>query len=110
MVVFVNNIIFSISSEGFLFVIDKISGSIIRITDIYNQFSKRKRNKIKPTGFLLDINKIYVSTSNGRLLIVDIASGKTISILKIDNEKISRPYIHNRNLFLIKDNAIIKLN
>ena len=29
---------------------------------------------------------------------------------KIDNEKISKPFVLNKNLFVIKDNAIIKLN
>ena len=58
----------------------------------------------------MGINNIYLSTSNGKLLIIDIASGRTISTLKIDNEKISRPLIVNKNLFIIKDNAIIKLN
>ena len=28
---------------------------------------------------------------------IDIKSGKTISTLKIDNEKISRPFIFNKN-------------
>ena len=41
---------------------------------------------------------------------IDITSGKTISTKKVDDEKISRPFIQNENLFLIKDNAIIKLN
>ena len=31
-------------------------------------------------------------------------------MLKIDNEKISRPFILKKNLFIIKDNAIIKIN
>ena len=35
---------------------------------------------------------------------------QTISTLKIDNELISKPFVQNKNLFLIKDNAIIKLN
>ena len=44
------------------------------------------------------------------LVSIDINSGKPISTLKIDNEKISKPFIHNKNLFVIKDNAIIKLD
>jgi len=54
--------------------------------------------------------KIYISTDHGRLLVVDIKNGKTISILKIDNEKISRPFVLNQSLFIIKDNSIIKLD
>ena len=34
----------------------------------------------------------------------------TKSILKIDNKKISRSAISNKNLYLITDNSIIKLN
>ena len=56
------------------------------------------------------MNNIYLSTNNGKLLVIDIITGKTITVLKIDNEKISRPFVLNDNLFLIKDNAIIKLN
>ena len=74
-------------------------------------FSKKKtRSKVYPTGFILGLNKIYLSTNIGKLLIIDVISGKIIKSVKIDNEKISRPFLINNNLFLIKDNAIIKLN
>ena len=76
----------------------------------YNNFKEKKRDQIKPTGFIVGLNKIYLSTSNGKLLVIDISSGKTLSTLKIDNQKISRPYVLNKNLFVIKDNGIIKLN
>ena len=58
----------------------------------------------------MGLDNIYLSTNNGRLLIIDIVSGKTKSVLKIDNEKISRPIIIDKNLFVVKDNAIIRLN
>ena len=53
---------------------------------------------------------MYLSTSNGRIFIIDINLGKTISVLKIDNEKISRPFAMQNNLFVIKDNSVIRLN
>ena len=106
----VENYLFSISLEGFLFVTDVNSGNIIRITDIFKNFKSKNRQKIKPTGFILGSSKIYVSTSNGKLLVIDTATGKINSILKIDNEKVSQPFIVDKNLFVIKDNAIIKLN
>ena len=77
---------------------------------MFQSFKIKERNKIKPIGFIVGLSNIYLSTSNGRILIVDIASGKTISTKKIDNEKISRPFVKNETLFLIKNNAIIKLN
>ena len=106
----VENYLFSVSLEGYLIITEINSGNIIKVTDIFDNFKIKKRAKIKPTGFLIGLNKIYVSTNNGKLLVVDIASGKTISTLKVDNEKISQPFIINKNLFVIKDNAIIKLN
>ena len=106
----IGNYLFSISLEGYLIIIEKNSGNIIRITDIFNNFKEKKRDQIKPTGFIVGLNKIYLSTSNGKLLVIDISSGKTLSTLKIDNQKISRPYVLNKNLFVIKDNGIIKLN
>ncbi len=104
------NLLFTVSMEGYLVVIEKKSGNIIRITDVFENFKLKKRSNIKPTGFIIGSKNIYLSTSNGRLLIVDIVSGKTISTLKIDNDKISRPLILDKSLFVAKDNAIIKLN
>ena len=88
----VENFIISVSLEGYLIVIDKITGNIIKVTDVFNNFKPKKRKQILPTG------------------LIDIKSGKTISTLKIDKDKISRPFVSNQNLYLAKDNAIIKLN
>ena len=104
------NLLFTASLEGYLVIMEKKSGNIIRITDIFKNFKPKKRPNIRPTGFSMGLKNIYLSTNNGRLLVVDINSGKTISTLKIDNDKISRPVILDKSLFVAKDNAIIKLN
>ncbi len=106
----IDNFIITVSLEGYLIVIDKITGNIIKVTDIFNNFKPKKRKDILPTGFIVGLKNIYLSTNIGRLLVIDIKSGKTISILKIDKDKISRPFVSNQNLYLAKDNAIIKLN
>ena len=106
----IGNFLISVSLDGYLIIIDKITGNIIKITDIFNNFNPKKRNEILPTGFIVGSRNIYLSTNIGRLLVIDIKSGKTISTLKVDNSKISRPFIMNKNLYLVKDNAIIKLN
>ena len=106
----VENFIISVSLEGYLIVIDKITGNIIKVTDVFNNFKPKKRKEILPTGFIVGLKNIYLSTNIGRLLVIDIKSGKTISTLKIDKDKISRPFVSNQNLYLAKDNAIIKLN
>ena len=106
----VDNFIITVSLEGYLIVIDKITGNIIKVTDIFNNFKPKKRKEILPTGFIVGLKNIYLSTNIGRLLVIDIKSGKTISTLKIDKDNISRPFVSNQNLYLVKDNAIIKLN
>ena len=106
----IENYLFSISLEGYLVITEKNTGNIIRVTDVFKNFKPKKRNEIKPTGFIVGINNIYLSTSAGRLIVIDIYTGKVKSTLKIDNEKISKPFVQNKDLFLVKDNAIIKIN
>ena len=106
----VDGMIFSVSMDGFLIILDSKTGNIIRITDIFNFLKKKKRSKIKPVGFILGSQNIYLTTNKGTLLIIDILTGKTLSVLKIDNEKISRPSVLNKNLFIVKENAVIKLD
>ena len=106
----IDNFIITVSLQGYLIVIDKITGNIIKVTDIFNNFKPKKRKEILPTGFIVGLKNIYLSTNIGRLLVIDIKSGKTISTLKIDKDNISRPFVSNQNLYLVKDNAIIRLN
>ena len=106
----VNDLIFTITLEGFLVIIDNPTGNIIRVTDVFDQFKSKKRNKIKPVGFSISETDIFLSTNQGKLLIIDILTGKTKSTLKVSKNKISRPFFSNKNLYLIKENSIIKLN
>ncbi len=106
----IDDLIFSISLEGFLFILDKKSGNIIRVTDIFKNFNAKKRSKIKPVGFIVGSNNIYLTTNNGKLLIIDILTGIPSSILKIDRGKISRPFVLNQNLYIMKENSVIRLN
>ena len=102
----IDNIILTISEEGYFFVIDKSNGNILRSTNILDTI---KSKNIYPTGFIAAKNYIYVSLNNGRLLRVKIEDGKTESIVKIDNNKISRPYVLNKNMYILRDDAIIKI-
>ena len=108
--VITNEIIFSISLEGYLFLIESKSGNIIRSTDIFDVFKIKKRNKIYPVNFIITLKNIYLTTNHGKLLIIDIKSGKTQKIIKIDGNKVSKPFISNNNIFVIKDNSIIRFD
>ena len=106
----INGVIFSVSLEGYLFLIDSNSGNILRITDIFDIFKVKKRKKIKPIDFVMGLKNIYLTTDNGKLLIIDIKSGKTKRIIKIDGKKVSKPFISNNKIFVIKNNSIIRFN
>ena len=102
----IDNIILTISDKGYFFVIDKSNGNILRSTNILDTI---KSKNIYPTGFIAAKNYIYVSLNNGRLLKAKIEDGKIESIVKIDNNKISRPYILNKKMYILRDDAIIKI-
>ena len=104
------NLIFTFSNEGYFFILDKKTGNIIRSTDVFDNFKPKKRYKIKPVGFILGKEKIILSTNNGRLLIIDVSDGRVSKILKIDNEKVSRPFVFNKSIILVKNNSVIRLN
>ena len=106
----IDDYIFAVSLEGYLVIIEKNSGNIIRSTDIFKNIKPKKRAHIKPTGFIVTTNNIYLTTNNGKLLVIDIASGQIKSTMKIHRKKISRPMILNQSLFVITDNSIIKLD
>lgn len=105
----IDNLVFLVSEEGFLFVIDDQTGNVIRITNILKNIENKKK-QIKPTGFIIARSKLYVSLNNGRLIIINALNGVEEKILKLDNSKISRANVFNGNLYVLKSNAILKSN
>ena len=102
----IENLVITISEDGYLIIIDKRNGNILRSTNILDTF---RNKKINPTGFIIAKNFIYVCLNNGKLLKVSIKDGKTKNILKIDNGKISRPYVLNKHMYILRNDAIIKV-
>ena len=107
--IIVENLIITVSNNGYLFVIDEKKGNIIRITNILKNI-KNKKNKINPVGFIIARNKIYLSLSNGKLIKADLTTGIEESIYKISNSKILRPNVFYDKMYILKHNAIIKTN
>ena len=107
---FADNLVFTVTLEGYLVAIDSRNGNIVRMTSVLNQIKNYKKKNIKPEGFIVGKNNIYLSLNNGRIVIIEILTGKPKDIIKIDNGKISRPYILNNEMFVLRDNAIIKMN
>jgi outer membrane protein assembly factor BamB len=106
----IDNFVFTVTEEGFLVIIESETGNIIRITNVFDRIKEKKRSNIKPIGFVVGSKNIYLTTSTGRLITIDILTGKPILMIKVDNKNISRPFILDKKLFIIKDSAIIKLD
>ena len=103
----IENFIFSVSEEGYLFVLENKTGNIIRITDMLKNI-KDKKNRIKPTGFVIARNIMYLSLNNGRLIKANVSTGEELSIHKLSGSKILRPNVFNGHMYILKNNAIIK--
>ena len=106
--VLIGSLVITISKEGYLYIIDNETGNIIRITNVFNKLKNKKNTE--PVGFLVGVNDIFLTTSKGSLVVIDKLTGKTKSTFKLTNGKLSRPLSLNQNMFIIKDNSIIKLH
>ena len=104
------NLIFTISEEGYLHVIEKNKGNIIRITDLFKKYKIKKRKNVSPIGFSIGGTKLYLTNTDGNMIVADLSLGNIINTKKISSEFISEPFIFNQNLFMIRNGSIIQYN
>lgn len=108
--VVISDTIFTISNEGFLFIIEIKTGNIIKSKDLFEKYKNKKRDKIKPVGMIIGLDNIYATFSNGKLLIIKIADSSVVKEIKIDSKKISKPFVFSKKMFIAKDDSIVELN
>ncbi len=108
--VVIGKFIVTVSSKGYLYLIDKQSGNIIRINDLYKKYNYKKRMKIFPTGFLVANTKIYLTNNDGKLIIANLNTGNVLNIIKISNDKILHPFVNKSHLLIIRNGSIVKFN
>ena len=104
------NLIFSVSEDGYLFVIEKNKGNIIRVTDLFKNYKQKKRKDIKPIGFAIDSLTLYLTNSDGKMILADLSTGNIKSVEKVSGDFVSRPFIFNKNLFVIRNGSIVQYN
>ena len=106
----IGNYLVTVSDNGLLIVMNKDTGQILRINDLLKNIKEKRKKNYQPIGFLVGKFYIYVSTNNGRILVVNFKEGKIEKTLKLDNNKLQRPVFFNKSLYIAKDNSIIRLN
>ena len=106
--VITDDIIFTVSNEGFLYFIDSLRGNIIKSNNLLINFKAKQRQFIKPIGIALGSDNIFLSLNNGMLIVASIQTGEIINTFKLDGNQISKPFIFDNKLYIIKDNSIIE--
>ena len=106
--VITDDLIFTVSNEGFLYFIDSLRGNIIKSNNLLINFKAKQRQFIKPIGIALGSDNIFLSLNNGMLIVASIQTGEIINTFKLDGNKISKPFIFDNKLYIVKDNSIIE--
>ncbi len=103
------DLIITIADNGFLIILDKKNGKLVRSTNIKTKIKNKKWDDLVNNGFLVAKNKIYLST-NGKLNIIDLSDGLSKKIVDLDKKFIARPYIYEKSMYILSNNQIIKYN
>ena len=104
------NLIFTVSNQGYLYSIEKNKGNIIRIIDLLKFYKQKKRKNIYPIGFAIGNKNLYLTNSDGKMIVADLQNGSIIKTEKVSSNLVSKPFIFNNNLFLIRNGSIIRYN
>ena len=76
--ILVGNLILSVSNEGYLYLIAKNEGKILRITDLFVNYKDKKRKNIYPIGFVIGDKNLFLTNSDGKMITVGIEDGNII--------------------------------
>ncbi len=108
--IILKNLLFSISKDGFLYVIEKKNGNIIRVTDVYSDYRFKNKDDINPIGFAIGDKNLYLSNGDGKIIVINLSYGRAIKVEKISGGFLSKPFIFNNNLFVVKNGSILQYN
>ena len=108
--IILNNLIFTVSKDGYFYVIQKKQGNIIRINDIYKNLQIKKLNKKEPVGFVIGKDFFYVTNMDGKLMKINLNNVKIVKIENISKSTVSKPIIFNKKLYVVRNGSILEYN
>ena len=106
----IGNLIFTISNNGYLYAIEKDNGNIIRVNNLFINFKEKKRSSIYPIGFSIGNENIYLTNSDGTMIVTELGTGNILKIEKVSGDIVSEPFIFNNNLFVVRNGSIVQFN
>ena len=108
--ILIGDLIFTVSKNGYLYVLEKNKGNIIRITDLLKNYKDKKRKNVIPVGFVIGNKNLYLTNSDGTILVSDLELGSVIKTEKVSRGLVSKPFIFNKNLYLVRNGSIVQYN
>ena len=108
--ILLGNLIFTISNEGYLYSIDKDKGNIVRIKDLFLNYKAKKRKNIYPIGFVIGNKNLFLTNSDGKMIVAGAEDGKIIKIEKVSGGLVSEPFIFNNKLYVVRNGSIVQYN
>ena len=108
--IILNNLIFTVSKDGYFYVIQKKQGNIIRINDIYKNLQIKKFNKKEPVGFVIGKDFFYMTNMDGKLMKINLNNVKIVKIENISKSRVSKPIIFNKKLYVVRNGSILEYN
>ena len=105
--IIIDNILFTVSDEGYLLAIDIFKGNIIRSSYILHKFKRKQLNNLVFQGFLIASNKVIVTTNLGYIILCSLENGKVEKILKISNTELSEPLISDNKLHVMTKSSVV---
>ena len=108
--IIIDNLLFTISQEGYLIVIDNNEGKIIKSNYILDKFKAKQRKKLFIQGFLIASDKAYITTNLGYLIICSVSTGKVEKVSKLSNSQLSEPIISNNHLYVLTNKSLFISN
>ena len=86
-----------------------LSNYFLAWSQIFNYKDKTRKN-IYPIGFVIGDKNVFLTNSDGKMIIAGIEDGKIIEIEKVSGGLVSEPFIFNNNLYVVRNGSIVQYN
>ena len=84
--------------------------SILTLNDTTFEEVFTHRKNIYPIGFVIGDKNVFLTNSDGKMIIAGIEEGKIIKIEKVSGGLVSVPFIFNNNLYVVRNGPIAQYN
>ena len=110
MPVIIGNLIITISNEGYFYLLERKNGKIIRATNLFESFKEKQKEQIYPIGFVVGDKNLYLTNSDGDMMIISLETGRIIKVIDVARSIVSEPFIFNNNLYVVRNGSIVQYN